>query len=221
MRALVVLAWFVAIGSCGPSTRDVALAKTARFKADKLVLFEAAKLVTERKHKIYQSDETELTIHTRARWFTPSGLGSQWTDPGDVIAMGRGNTNPLANPGRLAIPDKSLNISMVIRLLPEANNWIVYIETKIFRFNAGMPNLEKVDPKRIDLPGWATGKANQLAYEIYRALRRYEVKGVFAAPVDHVPVPDPVDPNVEPHSVDVPGVNAGSGSDAGSGSGTP
>jgi hypothetical protein len=161
-----------------------------------------------------------MTIYTQARWYTPEGLGSQWTDPGDVIGAGR-DINPLTQNGRPAIRDKSLRISLIIRVLPEAKNWVVYIESKIFRFNIGMPNLEPVDAKRIDLPGWATGKADQLAYEIYSVLRQYETKNVKPLTDDPTPPPptEPVTP-AEPHPVDLPAINAGSADNAGSGSGS-
>jgi hypothetical protein len=218
VRVLIALALFLAVGSCGPSTRDIALAKTARYNADKLRIFQLTKWVTERKYQIYQSDETALTIYTKARWHTPEGLGSQWSDPGDVIGVGN-NINFVTQRGRPAIRDQSLLIAMIIRILPEAKNWVVYIETKIWRYNVGMPNLEPVDPKRIDLPGWATGKANQLQYEIYNVLKKYQVKNVQPLTDDPTP-PKPTEPitPAEPHPVDVPGIN--SHEDAGSGSGS-
>src|SRR3954466_4268201 len=70
--------------ACGGSSRDVALAKTARYKGDKLALFKATKDVTEAKQQVEWADETSLTIVTKGRWFTPEGLVSNWK-PGDQV----------------------------------------------------------------------------------------------------------------------------------------
>ena len=177
------------IAACGPSTRDVALAKVARYRGNKLVLFGLAREAAGKRQQILQSDETALTIETKGRWFTPEGLASNW-GPND----GEGRRNRLQ--------DKSLHISLTVKLLPDAEYWVVYIEPKISRFNAGMPNLEPVDPKHADVPGWATGKVDTLAWEIYKALRPYEVPGITGStpePPPYVPPPDareePLDPS--------------------------
>ena len=223
IRAAAILAT-VSI-ACGPSTREVALAKMARYTADKLVLFELARDAVERKHKISHSDETTLTIVTRGRWYTPDGLASQWSVPNDTIdstdAQRGTREDPFDARSRPALPDKSLYLTLTIRLLPEEKNWIVYVDTKVARFNIGMPILEPVDPKRIDTPPWVTGKVDQMAYEIHKSLRRYQVKGLSGStpPVPFDPTPITDEPKAEPHPVDVPpDLDA---SDAGAGSATP
>ncbi|HEU0033736.1 MAG TPA: hypothetical protein VFQ53_24080 [Kofleriaceae bacterium] len=189
MRNLILTcSALVAIAACGPSNKDVAVAKTARFKGDKLQLFAAAKGATESKHTLAMSDETTLTIQTKGRWFTPEGLASNW-NPEDL------------KDGKSRLEDKSLNIALIVKLLPDADNWVVDVTPVILRFNSGMPNPEPVDPKAADVPGWATGKADQLAYEIYKALRPYEVKGaggVMPAPDPKAPVPSGPTPEPTP-----------------------
>lgn len=222
--ALIVV---LALG-CGPSRREVALAKMARYDADKLQLFELARDAVARKHKIHHSDETTLTIITRGRWYTPDGLASQWNVPNDTIDSSdaqRGTRNdPFDTRARPALPDKSFYITLTIRLLPEEKNWIVLVQSKVARFNIGMPILEPIDTKRMDTPGWVNGKVDQLAYEIHKSLSKYEVRGLSGS-TPHIPFdPTPIDtsePKAEPHPVDVPGVNSGSDADAGSGSDAP
>jgi hypothetical protein len=227
-RALTILVVFAM--ACGPSQREVALAKMARYHADKLTIFELARDAVARKHKIQQSDETILTIVTRGRWYTPEGLASQWQTPNDVIDSSdaqRGTRNdPFDTTARPALPDKSLFIQLTIRLLPEEKNWIVYIEPKVARFNVGMPILEPVNTKRIDTPPWVHGKVDQLAYEIHRSLRRYQVKGLTGStpPVPFDPTPITNEPPAEPHPVDVPRINepdSSSGTDDPKGSTAP
>lgn len=227
IRGLLVLVAFAM--ACGPSTREVALAKMARYKADKLVLFEYARDAVARKHKIFHSDETSLTIVTRGRWYTPDGLASQWGTPGDVIDSPdaqRGTRNdPFDTRATSALPDRSLFVQLTVRLLPEESNWVVFVETKVARYNVGMPILEKIDVTRIDTPPWVNGKVNQLSYEIHKSLHRYQVKGLSgstpAVPYDPTPITD--EPKAEPHPVDIPeGVEPSLDlPDAGAGSATP
>jgi len=186
--ASAVLAGLVALVACGPSTRDVALAKSARYRGNKLELFALAREATERHHAILQSDETTLTIETKGRWFTPEGLASNW-GPTDL------------RNGQPRLTDKSLLIAITVRLLPEAENFVVYVEPRIKRFNVGMPNLEPVDPKHADVPGWATGKVDTLAWEIHKALRGHVVAGVTGSspePPPYVPPPDGPEPELTP-----------------------
>ncbi|MBA2540795.1 MAG: hypothetical protein H0V17_14240 [Deltaproteobacteria bacterium] len=223
IRIALILA--IAIG-CGPSQREVALAKMARYKADKLQLFELARSAVERKHKILNSDETTLTIITRGRWYTPDGLASQWSVPNDTIdnsdAQRGTRQDPFDTGARPALPDKSFYISLTIRLLPEESNWVVFVDSKVARFNIGMPILEPIDTKRIDTPGWVNGKVDQLAYEIYKSMRSYQVQGLSGSSpqVPFDPTPITSEPKAEPHPVDLPGINSGSDSGSGSGSGS-
>jgi len=151
--------------ACGPSGRDVAIAKTARYSGDKLVLFNAAKTTTEGKYKLAQSDETTLTLQTTGRWYTPEGLVATSSGSDDVRQ----------------IPDKSINVVLVVKLVPDADKWLVDVDAIMMRYNRGMPNPEKVSLKDPSLPGWASGKVDQLAFDIHDALKDYEVKAGGAA----------------------------------------
>ena len=176
LLSTTVLALLVSIVACGPSGREVAKAKTTRYQADKLVLFAAAKTATEGKYKLAVSDETTLKIQTTGRWYSPEGLASGSQADLDIRQL----------------LDKSLNIALVVKLLPEATNWVVHIEPIMLRYNAGMPNPDKVAANDASLPGWATGKVDQLAYDIYDALKQYEVKSpIGIAPATAAPAADP------------------------------
>jgi hypothetical protein len=182
MRTLL-LSIVVLACACGASNREAAKAKTARYQGDKLVLFAAAKDVVASNHQLAVSDETTLKMQTRPRWYTPEGLAANF-DGADVQLL----------------QDKSLNISLVVQLLPEADNWIVHVEPIIFRYNRGMPNPEPLKPTNYDIPGWATGKVDQLAFEINKALKQYEVQrpGGIAPPSDEPPPAAPVPENERP-----------------------
>ncbi len=183
MRNLSIsLITVIALAACGgPSGRELAMAKQARFQGDKLVIFKTVKSVTEAKYKIEVSDETTLGLKTRGRWFTPEGL-----------------TSPGGDDNMKDTPDRSLRIAHVVRVLPDGNNWIVEDVPSIERYFAGRPNTDKLDPKDPSVPGWATGQADELQYEIYTALKRYEVK----SPGGMAPAPASVEKPAEPAVAD-------------------
>lgn len=204
MQNLIVLITLMVVG-CGPSSREIGKAKTARYQGDKLVLFSAVKQITEGKHKLSVSDETTLTIVTKGRWFTPEGTVSNW-DPGDVTGSGEGTPSIS---GKERIEDRSLHVTLVIKLLPDGNNWIVHVEPKYLQFRTGRPNLDKLAANDPSIPGWATGKGDQLAFEIYDAMKQFEVKtvgGIAPPPTEPepAPAPDPAAGSGEPAPAPAP-----------------
>ncbi len=163
----------IALVACGPSTKEMSGAKTARYHGDKLVLFNAAKTAAEEKYKLEKADETTLGFNTIGRWYTPEGLAAGERDMRDV-------------------PDKSLNIVLVVTLLPEGDDWVVNVKPIMLRYFAGRPNPDKVEPNDPSVPGWAQGKVDGLAFDIHEALKQYEVKTVPQM------VPPPTATPVEP-----------------------
>src|SRR5689334_14279448 len=163
---LLILALAVAsLAACGPSSRDVALAKTSRYTGDKLAIFNAAKEATEAKYKLAQSDETTLTIQTVGKWYTPEGL---------VATSGDADIRQ--------IPDQSINVVLVVKMLPDGANWIVDVDANMLRITKGSPAPEKLKGHDPSLPGWATGKVDELAFAIHDALKQYEVKAGASVP---------------------------------------
>lgn len=176
MRNLIITA-AVALAACGgPSGKDVAMAKQARYQGDKLQLFGQMKETVESKYKLDVSDETKLALRTIGRWYTPEGLVSNWT-PEDGAKL----------------PDKSLNIALVAQLLPENDSWIVHIEPVILRFNLGQSKLEPVRPNDPSLPGFVNGKSDELAFDVNKKLKQWEVK----SPGGNI-APPPADPALPP-----------------------
>lgn len=211
MRNLIVtVVALAAIVGCGPSGKEVAMAKQARYQGDKLALFGAMKDGVEAKYKLEVSDETKLALKTIARWYTPEGVASNWS-PED----GRGSTDAT----KKGIPDRSLNISLVAQLLPEQGSWVVHIEPVILRYNEGRPNFDKVTPDDPSLPGFVQGKVDQLAYDINQKLKAYEVKTTGGiAPAPNTPAGPSVAPDVTPAATPAPSTDAPA---EGSGAATP
>jgi hypothetical protein len=192
MRNLIITALITAVAACGgPSSKDVASAKLARYQGDKLQLFAVMKQTVEDKYKLEVSDETKLALKTAAKWYTPDGLVSNWT-PED----GRGTKGvSKSEDGRSGTMDKSLNISLVAQLLPENEKWVVHIEPVVLRYNEGQPKLEPVRPDDPSLPGFVKGKSDELAYDVHKKLKQWEVKSPGGlAPPPASPEPAPVAP---------------------------
>lgn len=177
MRNLTLsVTMILAVVACGPSGQEVAKAKQARYQGDKLVLFNTAKAAVEAKYKLAKSDETTLGFQTTGKWYTSEGMLA----PGSDEDMGQ-------------VPDKSIRMTLVVRLLPDGDKWVVQVEPSMLRRISGSPKPETVDPKDPSVPGWATGQVDTLQFEIHKALAQYEVKspgGVMPA----APAPAPAAP---------------------------
>ena len=72
---LVVLS-LLALFACGPSSGELKSAKTARYKGDKVAMFNAVKEATEAKYQLQKSDENAMGMQTTGRWYTPEGLAA-------------------------------------------------------------------------------------------------------------------------------------------------
>jgi hypothetical protein len=179
MRFAMLIA-ALAIAACGPSSKELSGAKTAHYKGDKLVMFGAIKTTVAEKYHIQKSDENTLGLQTIGRWFTPEGLaaGERGDDMRDV-------------------PDKSIQIALVVTMQPDGDAYVVTVKPLMLRFIAGSPKPEPLTADDSSVPGWATGKVDQLALDIHTALAQYEVKSVPGAtpppmaPAGPAPAADP------------------------------
>ena len=160
---------FALIAACGgPSTKDVAMAKQARYSGDKLQIFAATKAAVESKYKLDKSDEAALGMQTSPKWYDYDG------------AISAGSDSNFAQ-----VPDKAIRVVHVVKMLPDGDKWIVTDDPVLMRRVAGSPQPEKVDVKDPSIPGWATGQVDELQFSIYQALKQYEVK----APGGMAPAP--------------------------------
>lgn len=167
------------------------MAKQARYHGDKLAMFNAIKSATEAKYKLDVADETALGVRTKGKWYS---------EDGGVIPQGADDNIEL-------VPDRSIRVALIVRMLADGDSWIVEVTPDMVRNIKGRPNPDRLAPDDPSVPGWATGQAEQLQYDIYSALKPYEVKTAAgmpsspspspsaeaapAAPVDQAPAPDP------------------------------
>ncbi len=155
LAALVALA----LGACGPSSTQLKAVKAAHYRGDKLAIYNAMRGAVEDKYKLDKSDETTLGMQTTGRWYTPEGLAASERDTRDL-------------------PDRSLNIVLVAKLLPDGDSWVVQVTPVLLRYIAGRPNPDQLTPDDPSLPGYVGEKVDALASNIHDALKQYEVANV-------------------------------------------
>ncbi|MDB4957223.1 MAG: hypothetical protein JWO36_4792 [Myxococcales bacterium] len=188
-RLFAVLFASLALVACGPSSKEMAGAKSARYKGDKLQLFALAKAATEAKYKLQKSDEVALGFQTEGRWYTPEGLAASERS-GDMRD----------------VPDRSVNEVLVVQLVPDGDAYVVTVKPVMLRYFAGRPNPDQLTEDDPSVPGWAHGKVDNLAVDIHEALKQFEVKTVPAmlpaptsgAPGATPPAPAPASPAPAP-----------------------
>jgi hypothetical protein len=161
LRLAILIAASALVGACGPNAKELSGAKSAHYKGDKLQMFAAIKTTVESKYHIEKSDENSLGMQTVGRWYTPEGLaaGERNDDMRDV-------------------PDKSLRIALVVTMQPDGDTYVINVKPLMIRYLAGSPKPESVAAEDPSVPGWASGKVDELAMDLHTALASYEVKGV-------------------------------------------
>lgn len=179
MRNLSVCLAVVALAACGPSSKEMATVKSAHYKGDKLVLFNAAKAAVQTKYNLDKSDENTLGFQTVGRWYNPEGQ----------LAM-EGNTQKSGAGYNSMYPDNSVNLVLVVTMLPDGDSWVVKVKPVMNRYHAGASQLEPLAEDDISVPGWAHGRVDAIAVDIHDALKQYEVKSLpGAAPPPTEPAP--------------------------------
>jgi hypothetical protein len=161
MRNIIIALLLAVAGlvACGPSSGELKAAKTAHYKGDKSAMFNIVKETTAAKYNLQKADEAALGMQTTGRWYTPEGLGA--SERGDDMRD---------------VPDNSINIALVVTLVPDGDAYVVQVKPLMMRYHAGSPKPEPLTEDDPSVPGWAHGKVDQLALDIHAALKNYEVK---------------------------------------------
>lgn len=158
--ALVALA----LCACAGTSKEVAMARTARYQGDKLAIFADLRAAMETSGEtLVKTDETQLLVQTKSKWFSPEGLSQNPRGEGTEM---------------IDLVDKSVNITMVVRMLPDGDYWVVKNEPVIMRYNRGIPKPEPLKEGDISLPGWVQAKFDTLMIDINKGLKKYEVQTV-------------------------------------------
>jgi hypothetical protein len=193
----------VVLAGCGASSKQVATAKEARYQGDRSQIFAVIKQTVEAKYKILKADEASFGLQTEGRWYNPEGQPV----PGAVEDVSR-------------VPDRGLNISLVVELLPDGDRNQVSVKPIILRYLKGHAQPETVDVEKDPMiPEWARDRVTDLQVDVHKALQQYEVKGAAGAgpagaggaggsgvgsagspmpPPTTAPAPDPIGPTSTP-----------------------
>lgn len=157
--AVAAVAALVALVACGPSGKQVATAREARYQGDRQQIFAVIKQTVAESYQIERADDMALGLQTQGHWYNPEGqsISANISDARDV-------------------PDRSLNVSLVVELLPDGDRLVVSVKEHIMRYIKGRPNPDLLDEKDPSLPGWVHGKSENLQVAINQALRSYEAK---------------------------------------------
>lgn len=72
------------------------------------------------------------------------------------------------------VPDRSIHLRMIVRLVPSGDDWAVAIEPVMMRDCPGRPNPDHRKPDDPSLPGWTGGRVEQPYSACHRTLARYQ-----------------------------------------------
>ena len=147
------------VPGCAASNRAVETAKAAHYRGEPVALLGATRAAVAAKYEVATADETARRIETTARWYTPEGLSAS-----------AGGADDLRD-----IPDRSIQLKLIITLVPYGDDWSVSIEPIMRRYFTGRPNPDRLAPGDPSVPGWATGKVEQLYAAIHEGLKSYAV----------------------------------------------
>jgi hypothetical protein len=96
---------------------------------------------------------------TEGRWYSPEGLGL---------------TATMDNLGN--VPDRSIFLALTLQLMTADGALVVAVTPTILRYHQGRPNPDKLASDDPSLPGWVTGRVDQLQLDVHEALRTHEVE---------------------------------------------
>ena len=155
--AVVGLIAVALVAGCAAGNQAVRSAKAARYRGNQAMIFGAMRAAVEAKYQIAVADEAALRIETTARWYTPEGLAA--SERGDDMRD---------------VPDRSIHLRLIVRLVADGELWSVSVEPVMQRYFAGRPNPDRLTPDDPSVPGWASGKVDQMHAAIHDALATFE-----------------------------------------------
>ena len=164
---MIALALALATVACGPSGKQVATAKQARYQGDRSQIFAVVQKTVASKYKIQKADEASFGLQTDSRWYSQEGQPVS------------GTLDDVAN-----VPDRGLNVSFVVEILPDGDRHQVSVKPVILRYIKGHSSPEEVRDTDPTLPEWIHDRITELQIELHKALQQYEAKdaGGSAAP---------------------------------------
>jgi hypothetical protein len=168
--SVIALALALAAVACGPSGKQVATAKQARYQGDRSQIFAVMQKTVAAKYKIQKADEAAFGLQTDNRWYSQDGQPVS------------GTLDDVAN-----VPDRGLNISLVVELLPDGERHMISVKPVIVRYVKGHAQPEEVRDTDPTLPEWIHDRITELQLDLYKALQQYEAKGAAGSAAPAAP----------------------------------
>ncbi len=147
---------------CGPSTAEIKTAKATTYVGDSAEIFNAVQQVVADTYKIGDTGQVDegFRLITAEQWYSPEG-GRQSAGGGDFVQL----------------VDRSVLLQLIVDVVPtESDRLVVQITPRTLQHISGSPKPRELAPDDPNLPGWVTGRVDQLHHDIYKGLQRYVVK---------------------------------------------
>lgn len=153
-RVLLIVAIAAA---CGPSSAEVKTAKTTTYNASPEVILKAAMEGAGDEHyKVGEIDQENTRFATVPKYFTREG-GERTAGAGNWIQLG----------------DRAVSVSFIVTVSGTPPMVAVDVTPKTFQILEGSPQPRELTPDDPNLPGFVTGRVEQLALAIYQRAKPY------------------------------------------------
>ena len=161
----VVLALVMGVVGCGPSAGQVKQAKEARYQAEPNVVFKAAADAVASRYKIQNADAGAGVILTVARWYEKDGtFEDKAADGSQVMAE-----------------DGSVLLAFEVRVVGKPGPLQVQVVIHAKQIRSGYSALYELRQDDPAMPGWVTGKVDDLYVTIHDSLKGYQLSPPAAA----------------------------------------
>jgi hypothetical protein len=161
MLKLMLVSVLVMVG-CGPSTAEIKTAKATTYVGDANEIFGVIQQVVAETYKIADAGRTDEAIRlvTTEQWYSPEG-GRQSAGGGDFVQL----------------VDRSILLQLVVDLVPTAENHnVIQVTPRTLQHVSGSPKPRELAADDPNLPGWVTGRVDQLHHDLFKGLQKYVVK---------------------------------------------
>lgn len=170
-----------ALVACGPSSAQIKTARTARYNASAAEVFQAGVAALKANdYKVEQVDPVAGRALTSVKWYEVDGTSMSRDSDGRPQMTSAGG----------------IMFAVEIAVVPDASTFYVQVIPHVQEMKAGFS--APIDIKEGDgaMPGWVTGKLDNLYLSIYDALKKSAATPGAAAPAGGVTPPGaaPVDP---------------------------
>ncbi len=143
------------VAACGPSSQEIATAKTARYQGSRTELYSIAKQVTADDYRIGEEDPPNFRFATQPQWYSPEG-GRQSNGAGDFVNL----------------DDRSVQLMLVVEIVElldrDQNEWGVTVAPITFQHINGSPKPRLLAPDDPNLPPWILGRVDSLVLDIHK-----------------------------------------------------